>query len=99
MPSKFNIIDTFTSSRNIHDAAIIKNRHTTKDQLTSMAVNKLLIMNRITNIMPITSTIALKTPTVSTTAALNLVNKTTRSSSSTSKEINISATYKLKMPT
>ena len=48
--------------------------------------------------MPITSTIALETPTVSTAAVLNLVNKTTKSSSK-SKEINIPATYKLKMPT
>ena len=98
MTSKFNVTDTSTSSRDIHDAYIITNRHTTNDQLTSTAVNKPLITNRITNIMPITSTIALETPTVSTAAVLNLVNKTTKSSSK-SKEINIPATYKLKMPT
>ena len=98
MTSKFNVTDTSTSSRDIHDADIITNRHTTNDQLTSTAVNKPLIMNRITNIMPITSTIALETPKVSTAAVLNLVNKTTKSSSK-SKEINIPATYKLKMPT
>ena len=96
MSSTFNVTDTSTSSRNIHDAAIITNRHATKDQLTSTAVNKPLITNKITNIMLITSTIALETPTVSATAVLNLVNKTTKSSS-TSKKINIPATYKLKM--